>query len=391
MLSSRRRLGRSVRGRPVSVVAGQTRRRWAVVAGGIALLCALPVVDSALPITVPHLPAVQLRTRILASASLSYAGYAESDASFGLPSLPGFGDVSSLLDGVTRMRVWQAAPDSWRVDVLADVGERDTYQTPHASYIWDSNSELLTEVLGQSPVRPPRPADLVPSSLALRLLREAGPAARFSALPPRRVAGLSAAGLRVIPRQPGSTVAQIDIWAEPGSGLPLQVEIFGKGSARPAIETEFLQVSPWRPDKAVLTPQRGPGTAFTQTDAADLSGALSDLGPVLLPATLAGRPRSTSPFGFDEVGLYGQGLATFAALQIDGSVGLDLIAGARSEGGIVLRGPHWFGVVVSTPLVTAVLLHPKATVGTYVLAGFVNRQVMEQAARDIASYTADIP
>jgi hypothetical protein len=78
-------------------------------------------------------------------------------------------------------------------------------------------------------------------------------------------------------------------------------------------------------------------------------------------------------------------------LQIDGSVGLDLIAGARSEGGIVLKGPHWFGVVVSTPLVTAVLLHPKATVGTYVLAGFVDRQVMEQAARDLVRDTVGAP
>ncbi|HEY2576419.1 MAG TPA: hypothetical protein VGI74_08940 [Streptosporangiaceae bacterium] len=374
----------------MSVVAGQARRRWAVVAGGIALLCALPVVDSALPVTVPHISAAQLRTRILASADQPYAGYAESDASFGLPSLPGFGDVSSLLDGVTRMRVWQAAPDSWRVDVLADVGERDTYQAPHASYIWDSSSELLTEVLGQSPVRLPRAADLVPSSLALRLLREAGTAARIATLPARRVAGLPATGLRVIPRQPGSTIAQIDIWAEPGNGFPLRVEIFGKGSARPAIETEFLQVSPWRPDKAVLTPQRGPGTAFTQTDAADLSGALGDLGPVLLPATLAGRLRSTTPFGFDEVGLYGQGLGTFAALEIDGSVGLDLIAGARSEGGIVLKGPHWYGVLVSTPLVNAILLHPRPTVGTYVVAGFVDRQILERAARDLAADTMGI-
>jgi hypothetical protein len=367
----------------VSVVAGRAMRRWALVAAGVALLCAMPAIDSALPVSVPRMSAIQLRSRILASASLPYAGYAESNAAFGLPSLTGLSDVAALLDGVTRMRVWQAAPDSWRVDVLSDVSEQDTYQTPHASYIWDSGSELLTEVLGRYPVRLPRPADLVPPALALRLLRAAGPRARVTELAPRRVAGLSAEGLRVIPDNPGSTVAQIDIWAEPASGLPLQVEMFGRGGGQPAIETQFLQVSSWRPDNAVLIPQRGPGTAFTQTDAADLSGALNDLGPGLLPVSLDGRARVDAPVGFDQVGVYGRGLGTFAVLQLDGSSGLSLISGARLDGGIPLKGPHWVGVVVSTPLITAVLLHSSTVAGTFVLAGFVDRQVLQRAAEEL--------
>ena len=67
----------------------QIVRRWAVVAAGVALLCGLPVIASALPVSVPRLTASQLRARILASADESYAGYAESNATFGLP--PGLG------------------------------------------------------------------------------------------------------------------------------------------------------------------------------------------------------------------------------------------------------------------------------------------------------------
>jgi len=163
-------------------------RRWAAVAAGAALLCALPVVASALPASVPRLTAGQLRGRILASARLSYAGYAESDATFGLPALPGLADVTSLLDGVTKMRVWQASPQRWRVDVLSDAGERDTYRLGSRSYIWDSGAELLTEVAGQPSLRLPRAADLTPPALALRLLDEAGRHARFSVIAPLRVA-----------------------------------------------------------------------------------------------------------------------------------------------------------------------------------------------------------
>jgi len=351
----------------------------------VALLCAVPAIDGALPVSVPQVSAVQLRARILESASLPYAGYAESNATFGLPALNGFSDLTSLLDGFTRMRAWQAAPNSWRVDVLADAGERDTYQTPHGTYIWDSASQLLTEVLGRYPVRLPRAADLVPSALARRLLTEAGPRAQVTGLAPRRVAGIAAAGLRIIPGDPASTVARIDIWAEPANGLPLLVDIYGRGSGRPALQTQFLQVASWHPVQAILTPQHGPGTAFTQVTAADLSGALGNLGPVILPPGLAGRSRVAAPPGFSQVGIYGRGLATFAVLEINGATGLSLIGGARADGGIPLKVRHGVGVVISTSLITAVLLHPSATAGTFVLAGFVNRQVLKQAATSLAA------
>jgi len=367
------------------MVRGQSRRRWAAVAGGVALLCALPSIDAALPASVPRMSAAQLRTRILDSAARPYAGYAESDASFGLPPLSGFSDMAALLDGVTRMRVWQATPDRWRVDVLSDAGERDTYQTPQASYLWDSASELLTEVIGHYPVRLPRAADLVPPALALRLLREAGPHARLSVIAPRRVAGIAAAGLRVSPGDPASTIARIDVWADPASGLPLLVEIFGRGGGRPALQTQFLQVSPWRPVQAILTPQRGAGTAFTQATASDLSGALGTLGPVILPVSLAGRPRVAAPPGFDQVGLYGRGLATFAVLELSGGTGLSLIAGARADGGTAMRVRRGTGVIVTTSLITAVLVHPSHASGTFVLAGFVNRSVLQRAAAQLAA------
>jgi len=133
------------------------------------------VIASALPVRVPSLTASQLRGRILASADESYAGYAESNATFGLPPLAGLTSLTSLLDGVTKMRVWQATPARWRVDVLSDAGERDTYQLGgYRSYVWESGGELLTEVRGQQTFRLPRPADLVPPALAQRLLSEAG-------------------------------------------------------------------------------------------------------------------------------------------------------------------------------------------------------------------------
>ena len=359
-------------------------RRWAVVAAGLALLCGLPVIASALPVSVSALTASQLRARILASADEPYAGYAESSATFGLPALAGLTGLTALLDGVTKMRVWQAAPSRWRVDVLSDAGERDTYQLGGCrSYIWDSGSELLTEVRGRQTFRLPRPADLVPPALALRLLSEAGQRARFGVVAPLRVAGRSAAGLQMTPADPASTVAEADIWADPSSGLPLMVEIFRRGSARPALETQFFQVSRWQPDPRVLTPTRAPAAGFAVTSPGNLAGALSDLGLVALPAALAGRDRLPVVPGFEEIGVYGGGLATFVVLGVRGTAGQNLVRDAVSAGGTPLVLAGGTGAVIGAPLINAVIVRPPGFFVTFLLAGTVSTQVLEQAATQL--------
>ena len=248
----------------MGVAAGQTRRRWLLVATGLAITCALPAVVSALPVAAGRTanPA-ELRARILASANLPYSGYVESDGALGVPNLGELSDITAMLDGTTRMRVWQASASTWRADVLSDAGERDTYQLRGKTYIWDSGSELLTEVTGNQPVRPPRAADLLPPALALRLLRDAGGTARITSLPAERIAGRDAGGLRLVPTDPATTIGQIDIWADSANGLPLQVEITGRGSGQVVLASRFLQVAFNRPSGQVLTPAHGPGTGFT--------------------------------------------------------------------------------------------------------------------------------
>jgi len=338
------------------------------VTAGVALLCGLPVIASALPVSVPRLTASQLRTRILASADEPYAGYAESNATFGLPPVTGLTGLTSLLNGVTKMRVWQATPARWRVDVLSDAGERDTYQLGgYRSYIWNSGAQLLTEVRGQQTYRLPRPADLVPPALALRMLSEAGRQARFSVIAPVRVAGQSAAGLRVTPADPASTVGRVDIWADPSSGLPLRVEVFGRGSSSPALESLFFQVSPWHPDPRVLTPARAAGTGFTVTSAAQL----------------AGRIRLPVQPGFETIGAYGGGLTTFVVLAVRGSAGRNLVPDVVSAGGTPLDIAGGAGAGISAPLINAIVVRPPGWFWTFLLAGPVSAQLLERAATDL--------
>ena len=350
---------------------------------GIAVLCCLPVLASALPAGVQKLTPRQLENRILGSQRMSFSGYAESDATFGLPPLPAFSSVTPLLDGVTRMRVWQASPDHWRVDTLSDAGENDAYQAGSNAFVWDSGEQLLTGIYGPQVIRLPRAADLVPSALAIRVINEAGPGAKLSVLPPRRVAGESAAGLEIAPASPRSTVARADVWASPGTGLPLLVEVFNRGSARPALETQFLQAGPWTPDASVLTPQRGPGTGFTTTTPDNFAGVLKNLDDEVLPASLAGFARQPSPV--PQIGVYGSGLTAFAVLTFRRGTGGQLLGDALDAGAAPLTYNDGTGAVASAPLVNLVLVHPYRSPDTFLLVGLVSKAALEQAGAVLAA------
>jgi hypothetical protein len=352
---------------------------------GVALLGCLPALASSLPVSVQTIPARQLEQRILSTQQMSFAGYAESNATFGLPALPAISSVTPLLDGVTRMRIWQASPSRWRVDTLTDAGENDTYQAGQNAYTWDSGEQLLTEILGPQPLRLPRAADLVPSALAIRLIQEAGPRARLSLLPPQRVAGQNAAGLAITPASPESTIARADIWAAPGTGLPLRVEVFGRDSVQPALETQFLQVAPWQPDQVVLTPRHGPGSGFTSSAPGNLAGALNSLDSEVLPGSLAGLARQPSPPGFKEIGVYGSGLAAFAVLTFRRDTGYQLLSDALSAGATPLTDQDGTGAVASAPLVNLILIHSSVSHETFLLVGLVSRSALERAAAAIAA------
>jgi hypothetical protein len=357
--------------------------RWIAVLAGVAVLCCLPALASALPASVPKLTPHELQERILDSQHLSFSGYAESDASFGLPPLAAFSTVTPLLDGVTRMRVWQASPDRWRVDTLSDAGENDTYQVGGNTFVWDSSEQLLTGIYGAQVIRLPRAADLMPQALAVRLITEAGPGASVSLLPPRRVAGQSAAGLAIRLAGSQSTIAQADIWAAPDSGLPLLVQVFGQGSAKPALQTQFLQTGPWTPDSAVLTPQHAPGAGFTTTTPADFTGVLKNLANEALPGSLAGFARERSPV--TQIGVYGSGLTTFAVLTFRLGTGWQLLGDALKAGATPLTVTNGRGAVASAPLVNLVLVHSHLSHHTYLLVGLVSKAALEQAARVLAS------
>ena len=366
----------------------ETRLRWLVVGAATLVLAAVPVAVSAVPARAPSTGVAQLAARIRASAVQPFQGYAVSTGSAGLPALPQLGDVADLLNGDTRLRVWYESARRWRVDVLGVGAERDTYQLPGRQVVWDYGRNVLTEVDGSAPIRLPQGSDLTPPDLARRLLSAAADDVTHAPLPARRVAGIDAAGLRVTPRSTQTTVAYIDVWADPKTGLPLEVAVTGRGARDPFLATRFLEVNLAAPDAALLAPPTVHGDmGYVVADSADVTNALTRLGTGPLPDRLAGQPRVTAgAAALTGVGNYGTGLAQFLVLPLPRRAGFDVIRRITRANGTPLTYPTGRGVQISTPLLSVLALHTDLTEQSYLLVGLVEPKLLRQAATDLVAY-----
>jgi len=373
----------------MSVIAGDTRRRWTSVAVAVAALCALPVGLSALPARGGSQDPAVLRDRILA-ADVPYRGYAETVGSLGLPDLAELGRVSSLLGDRTRLRVWHASPTAWRVDVLTETGERDQYATEFGVASWDYERNLRTDLLGFPMLRLPRPGDLLPPELARRLLGGPRTETRLERLPPRRAAGRSAVGLRLVPTDPDTVVGHVDVWADPRTALPVLVTVTGQGGGPASLRSEFLDLDagPGTVPAAAVTPPDPAGAQRAVGDAPQIGEAVDRADPVELPARLAGRPSSPVVTGQPRaVRTYGAGYTTFAAAGLPPQVARGVFEAARRAGAnrlVLPTGRGEVAEVLRTELLLLVVLAPDGAKPGFVLAGPVSERLLLTAAGELS-------
>ncbi len=332
----------------------------------VLVLGSLPALAKALPDGSSTLTAEQLRDLVRGSAGVAWSGYGESRGDLPLPDVRDLGDVPDLLGGTTRTRTAWRGPQDWRVDRLNLTGEQDVITSGQGTVTWNSADRTASYVLGQLPVRLPRADDLVPPVLARRLV--ATPDVTFTRLPSRRVAGTSAAGLRVTPVDPGSTLVQsVDLWVEPSTGLALQVEVRASGQRNPVLSTLLLDVSFGDPGSGRTAFSPPPGTTTTSSAAPDVVSEINRLVPFRLPPSLAGTPRE-DPAGLGQggIGIYGKGFSAYAVVPVTRALGHDLLRAAPPDG------------LLPTPLVNA-LVGRVGRGGVFLLVGTVPEQTLRDA------------
>jgi hypothetical protein len=360
-------------------------RRWLVVLAGAALLVSLPAVVAAWPVPAQRIPAGTLLARIQHSAGVAFSGYAESDGGLALPVASQFNNIADLFGGHRQLRVWWRSDTDWRVDSIGYTGEIDTHTSDSGSWRWDyeSNSATFTPYAGTPRVRLPTDADLLPPQMAQRLLSEATPA-ETSSLAGRRVAGLVTAGVRIRPDTPASTVDHVDVWADPRTGLPLAVAVYGKGSTASALRSSFLDVKIARPAQSSTVFRVPSGAAVTSNSTPDLATSIDRLGGGLPPARLAGIDRNPGLSAFGSIGVYGHGVTEFVAAPLPWRLAYSLHRQLDPKG--TSSGPgsdRAAAVMLSAGPINLLLSSFANPGGPWLLVGTVTGQTLTQAVQEL--------
>lgn len=355
----------------MSVVRGDTTRRWITVLVAIGLVGVTPLLISARPVASTGLSAAEVVAAAKLSAAVPHDGLVEIEATLGIPKLPVASDNVAILDETTRARTWWASTTSWRVDTLTGTGQAITFATVNGHgnvRQWSFENDTVTDVIVDPALRFPRTDDLVPPQAARRILGWMGPTDRVEPLGARRVAGIAAAGARIVPGDARSSVGHVDLWVDPANGLPLQVEVFAVGGTRPVLSTRFLDVQLGRPAADVLAPTFVPTARQRTTSTPDLLSRISAIGNVPLPDRIGDLDRITTGVVPVGIGTYGVGFTRVMVVPIPGRF-MDDLFDSVSKTGTKLTVAGGEASLLSSPLVTVIVARTSVDGQGFLVAG----------------------
>jgi hypothetical protein len=358
-------------------------RRWLLVAVVVVLVTAPVVLLKHLPAKASDLTAAGLLSQIRDSSDRAWSGQAITRGTLQVPKSDSFGDVARLLSQDSSLRVWWHDPTHWRIDRTRASGESDRYRYGGLVTTWSFESEKAT-ITPYSSVRLPDESDVLPSTLAARMLSGAT-SSELSRLPARRIAGHDSAGLRLDPADPRSTIDHVDIWADEGSGLPTRVEVYTGGRAVPVLSTRLTRLDLGTPPASITKFNAPDGVRVSFDRTIDDAAGANAFAPFIPPNTVAGLARRGELDERGAVGVYGRGPTAIIVIPLRDNVGFDLRdqlrkskSSTESNGGTGLRiGP-----------LTVLVSNERR--GTILLAGTVTPETLERASSDVhelGSYT----
>jgi len=243
----------------------------AVIVGGMIAGHAQPAPPELAPLTAQQLLSKVISMGATATSPPSFSGEASSSVNLGLPPIPeGFGGTSTpgladLLTSDQTYRVWQSS-DGVRVANLLRAGERDLIVNKTDGWLWDSTTQTARHLTFDSAVMKAQaqaeqqagiPPD--PATLAAKIVRQLAPFADPSVTSTQWVAGEPTYTLVLTPTSPSTLVGSIQVALDASNWMPLQLEVFAKGSDTPAIRVGFTSISfgPVDPSTFDFTPPAG--------------------------------------------------------------------------------------------------------------------------------------
>ena len=235
------------------------RARWVLPAGVVAVVAGVGIasaitVAQAAPALPPRTPAQLLAAVASDNSNVPpLTGTVVETATLGIPQLPGGenpNSVTSLLAGSHTLKIWYDGPQKLRLAVPVQMGETDMVRNGTTAWLWQSGRDSVTKYVlpaghgdhAREPAIPKTP--LTPQQAAQQALKLAGHSTRVTTEANVTVAGQAAYQLVLAPKASGSQVAKITIALDAQHlSVPLQVQVFAKGTASPVFQVGYTSIS----------------------------------------------------------------------------------------------------------------------------------------------------
>lgn len=322
------------------------------VAGVVGLgLLALPGGAGAQPALPPVAPE-DLVASVLQADPDAFAGTVELDNALGLPAVPGVPAA-----GTSSARVWSDGDDGGRVQIPSADGERTLVSDGTTFWAWDSAEQ--TVVTGEKGAESaPDRAAVDPTTAAAEAIRTLQTSSEVSVDGTSEVAGRAAYELVLTPAPSERTLLrEVRIAVDAEQRVPLRLTVLAQGSADPAFEVGFTELSFGAQDPALFTFTPPPGATVEEPPA---------------------RPEGERPeFTGAEPQVVGEGWDTVVVATMPEEAGGEQADEARGQiaaFGTPVSGAWGSGTLISTAVGSAIL-----TDDGRVAAGAVPEQVLTEA------------
>ncbi|MER6677738.1 DUF2092 domain-containing protein [Streptomyces sp. NPDC000983] len=359
-----------------------------VAAATIGLVPALA--DSGDP-DLPEISAQRLIEKIAESDVQQLSGTVRINTDLGLPDLGGLGGslasgatgsgdgsaadpsakLTELVSGSHTLRVAADGPDRQKLSLLEDAAEYSLIHNGKDVWGYDSASNEVFHATAEESEKSREEVPATPKGLTEEALKAVDDTTSVTVDGTAHVAGRDAYRLVIKPKQSGTTVGQITVAVDAGTGMPLKFTLTPSSGGAAVVDVGFTQVSFAKPAASTFdfTPPKGAN--------------VTEEGEFEAPAEHSEAPGSKAPERAEEAEpeIIGEGWNSIAVLDTGGEgipsgseVGGDL-GGFMDSLGDKVKGEFGEGTVFKTRLVNALITED----GT-VYVGAVTKDALVKAA-----------
>lgn len=248
--------------------SGTSKLRWSIPVGiaavAVSASVALPALSAGADAPLPEVSAQQLLSRAMSSDVDNLSGTVRTHSDLGIPALPGdvrSSDLASLITGDGTLRVAKSGDDKQRLAVLGSSSERTYIRNGRTAWSYDSGERKATRTTLPADAKPKqsRESSMSPDQAAKQILAELGKDSQVSVGRAAEVAGRDAYLLVAKPKSAESLVGSVQVPVDAKTWLPLGLSVLPKGSADPAVDVRFSEISYAKPAASTFefTPPAG--------------------------------------------------------------------------------------------------------------------------------------